>query len=44
MKTATSRVLSKQFETELKQIYWGKKVVGSSSFMSLVMEGYSCSK
>lgn len=32
MKTATSRVLSKQFETELKQVYWGKKVVWSSSY------------
>ena len=32
MKTATSRVLSKQFEAELKQVYWGKKVVWSSSY------------
>jgi len=32
MKTATSRVLSKQFESELKQVYWGKKVVWSSSY------------
>ncbi|MCG5059709.1 MAG: IS200/IS605 family transposase [Limnoraphis sp. WC205] len=32
IKTATSRVLSKQFETQLKEIYWGKKVVWSSSY------------
>ena len=32
MKTATSRVLSKQFEAELKQVYWRKKVVWSSSY------------
>lgn len=32
MKTATSRVLSKMFETELKKVYWGKKVVWSSSY------------
>jgi putative transposase len=27
MKTATSRVLSKQFEAELKRVYWGRKVL-----------------
>ncbi|MFP4008586.1 MAG: IS200/IS605 family transposase [Spirulinaceae cyanobacterium] len=32
MKTATSRVLSKHFEAELKQVYWDKKVVWSSSY------------
>jgi putative transposase len=32
MKTATSRVLSKQFEAELKNVYWGKRVVWSSSY------------
>lgn len=32
MKTATSRVLSKQFEAELKRVYWGRKVVWSSSY------------
>ena len=32
MKTATSRVLSKQFEAELKRVYWGRKVLWSSSY------------
>ena len=32
MKTATSRVLSKQFESELAKVYWGKKVVWSGSY------------
>ncbi len=32
MKTATSRVLSKQFESELAHVYWGKKVVWSGSY------------
>ncbi|MCG5057966.1 MAG: IS200/IS605 family transposase [Limnoraphis sp. WC205] len=32
LKTSTSRVLSKQFESELKKVYWGKKVVWSSSY------------
>jgi putative transposase len=32
LKTSTSRILSKQFESELKKVYWGKKVVWSSSY------------
>ncbi len=32
MKTATSRVLSKQFESELEKVYWGKRVVWSGSY------------
>jgi putative transposase len=32
IKTATSRIVSNKFESELKKVYWSKKVLWSNSY------------